>query len=99
MKEHGIKLESIIFREPQVVHDEVTEENNRLLGQFAKGTTTKVVHVDSPTSLLGALKTRNVAPVTVYRGDLEISPNCKIKVIVSYFCRDPGNFSGFCYIW
>ncbi|KAF3337158.1 ATP-dependent DNA helicase 2 subunit KU80 isoform X1 [Carex littledalei] len=82
MKEHGIKLESIIFRESQVVQDEVTEENDRLLGQFAKRTTTRVVHVDSPTSLLGALKTRNVAPVTVYRGDLEISPNCKIKVWV-----------------
>jgi ATP-dependent DNA helicase 2 subunit 2 len=87
MREHGIKLESIIFREPQAVHDDVTEENDHLLGRFAKKTTTKVVHVDSPTSLLGALKTRNVTPVTVYRGDLEISSNCKIKVIVSYLQR------------
>ncbi|KAJ4757639.1 ATP-dependent DNA helicase 2 subunit KU80 [Rhynchospora pubera] len=82
MKEHGIKLESIVFREPQLLHDEATEENDRLLGHFAKRTTARLVHVDSPTSLLGALKTRNVAPVTVYRGDLEISPNCKIKVWV-----------------
>ena len=53
MKEHGIKLESIIFRESQVVQDEVTEENDRFLCQFAKRTTTRVVHVDSPTSQIG----------------------------------------------
>ncbi|OEL25480.1 ATP-dependent DNA helicase 2 subunit KU80, partial [Dichanthelium oligosanthes] len=80
MKRHDIKMECIVFREPGVHHNTVLEENDRLLYQFRNRSVTKVVHVDSPTSLLGALKTRNVIPVTVFRGDLEVSSNLKIKV-------------------
>lgn len=56
------------------------EENDLLLGIFAKKTPSKTVYVESPTSLLGALRTRNISPVTVYRGYLEISSQLKIKV-------------------
>ena len=80
MKTHDIKMECIVFREPGVHYNSVMEENDRLLYQFRNRSVAKVVQVDSPTSLLGALKTRNVLPVTVFRGDLEVSPNFKIKV-------------------
>ena len=80
LKKHSIKLECIIFREPGVHHNAVMEENDRLLYQFRNRSVAKVVQVDSPTSLLGALKTRNVLPVTVFRGDLEVNSNFKIKV-------------------
>jgi len=80
MKRHDIKMECIVFREPGVHYNSVMEENDRLLYQFRNRSVAKVVQVDSPTSLLGALKTRNVLPVTVFRGDLEVSPNFKIKV-------------------
>ncbi|CAL4937176.1 unnamed protein product [Urochloa decumbens] len=82
MKRHDIKMECIVFREPGVHHNAVMEENDRLLYQFRNRSVAKVVQVDSPTSLLGALKTRNVLPVTVFRGDLEVSSNFKIKVWV-----------------
>ncbi|CAN6296983.1 unnamed protein product [Urochloa humidicola] len=82
MKRHDIKMECIVFREPGVHHNVVMEENDRLLYQFRNRSVAKVVQVDSPTSLLGALKTRNVLPVTVFRGDLEVSSNFKIKVWV-----------------
>ena len=58
------------------------DENDRLLSIFSEKTRTRIVYVDSPTSLLGALKTRRITPVTVFRGDLEISPKMKIKVWV-----------------
>ncbi|PUZ36000.1 hypothetical protein GQ55_9G004500 [Panicum hallii var. hallii] len=82
MKRHDIKMECIVFTEPGVHHNSVMEENDRLLYQFRNRSVAKVVQVDSPTSLLGALKTRNVLPVTIFRGDLEVSPNFKIKVWV-----------------
>jgi hypothetical protein len=68
------------------------EENDRLLYQFRNRSVAKVVQVDSPTSLLGALKTRNVLPVTVFRGDLEVNSNFKIKVgpvLLSVICDVP----------
>ena len=80
MKTHDIKMECIVFRDPGIPHNSVMEENHCLLNQFRNRSAAKVVQVDSPTSLLGALKTRNVLPVTVFRGDLEVSPNFKIKV-------------------
>jgi ATP-dependent DNA helicase 2 subunit 2 len=80
MKKHGIKMECIIFREQGVHHSNVMEENDRLLYQFRYLSVAKVVKVDSPTSILGALRTRNVLPVTVFRGDLEVGSNLKIKV-------------------
>ncbi|KAL6638579.1 hypothetical protein ACP70R_023690 [Stipagrostis hirtigluma subsp. patula] len=82
MKRHDIKMDGIVFREPGVRHNAVMEENDRLLYQFRNRAVAKVVQVDSPTSLLGALKTRSVIPVTVFRGDLEVSSNFKIKVWV-----------------
>ncbi|KAJ1292628.1 hypothetical protein BS78_01G004700 [Paspalum vaginatum] len=82
MKKHDIKMECIVFREPGLHPNAVMEENDRLLYQFRNRSVAKVVQVDSPTSMLGALKTRNVLPVTVFRGDLEVNSNFKIKVWV-----------------
>ncbi|KAL6909596.1 hypothetical protein ACP4OV_001877 [Aristida adscensionis] len=82
MKRHDIKMDCIVFREPEVHHNSVMEENDRLLQQFRNRAVAKVVQVDSPTSLLGALKTRTILPVTLFRGDLEVSSNFKIKVWV-----------------
>ncbi|CAA6666855.1 unnamed protein product [Spirodela intermedia] len=41
-----------------------------------------LVENDSLLSLLGALRTRNISPVTVFRGDLELSSKMKIKIWV-----------------
>ncbi|KAF5184738.1 Atp-dependent dna helicase 2 subunit ku80 [Thalictrum thalictroides] len=60
----------------------ILDENDCLLNRFSRGACTKTVYVESPTKLLGALQTRNVSPVTISRGDLELSPKMKIKVWV-----------------
>ncbi|GMP42986.1 hypothetical protein CsSME_00012534 [Camellia sinensis var. sinensis] len=84
MTAHGMKMDCIVVRGKQNVdgNKRVMEENDLLLGIFAKKTSSKTVYVESPTSLLGALRTRNISPVTVYRGHLEISSQLKIKVWV-----------------
>lgn len=83
MAAHGMKIDCIIFRGNQKrdPHDnDIIEENDILLSIFSKKTKAKAVHVETSTSLLGALRTRNISPVTTYRGDFEISPTLKIKV-------------------
>ncbi|PNT73758.1 hypothetical protein BRADI_1g01007v3 [Brachypodium distachyon] len=82
MKKHDIKMDCIVFRESGVQHNSVMDENDQLLYHFRDRSVAKVVQVDTPTSLLGALKTRIVLPVTIFRGDLEVSSNLKIKVWV-----------------
>lgn len=84
MAAHGMKIDCIIYRghQKQEPHNTTIEENDMLLSIFSKKTKAKAVHVESSTSLLGALRTRNLAPVTTFRGDLELSPTCKIKVWV-----------------
>ncbi|XP_077245146.1 ku80 family protein isoform X2 [Tasmannia lanceolata] len=84
MKGHRMKLDCIIVRGKTtgVTNQRIIDENDLLLDRFSKKTLAKVVHVESPTSLLGALRTRNISPVTVFRGDLELSPLMKIKVWV-----------------
>ncbi|XP_057501213.1 ATP-dependent DNA helicase 2 subunit KU80 isoform X1 [Actinidia eriantha] len=84
MSAHGMKMDCIVVRGKQNVDENkrVMEENDLLLGIFSKKTSSKMVYVESPTSLLGSLRTRNISPVTTYRGDLEISSSLKIKVWV-----------------
>ncbi|XP_065859428.1 ATP-dependent DNA helicase 2 subunit KU80 [Euphorbia lathyris] len=84
MGAHGMRMETIVVRERLCddADQRVVDENDRLLRLFSEKTSAKIVYVESPTSLLGALKTRNISPVTVFRGDLEISPLMKIKVWV-----------------
>jgi ATP-dependent DNA helicase 2 subunit 2 len=84
---HGIKMDCVVFRGKR--HNNyyadkkiVMEENDRLLNIFSRITSAKTVHVESSTSLLGALRTRNISPVTIFRGDFEISSNLKMKVWV-----------------
>lgn len=80
MKAHGVKFDCIVYREPGAMRTSVMDENDHLLDLFSKRIVARTVHVDSPLSLLGALRTRNIMPVTVFRGDMEISSNMKIKV-------------------
>lgn len=84
MAAHGMKMECVVFREKQNwdVNKRVIEENDCLLNIFSKKTSSRTVHVESSTSLLGALRTRNIAAVTIYRGDFELSSEMKIKVWV-----------------
>ncbi|KAM7512073.1 hypothetical protein LguiB_010948 [Lonicera macranthoides] len=84
MTAHGMKMDCVVFRGKQNCDADKTimEENDRLLNIFSQMTSAKTVHVESSTSLLGALRTRNISPVTVYRGDFELSSNMKIKVWV-----------------
>ncbi|KAJ9537208.1 hypothetical protein OSB04_029941 [Centaurea solstitialis] len=84
MAAHGMKIDCIVFKGNQIqdIHDSIIKENDMLLSIFSKKTKAKAVHVESSTSLLGALRTRNIAPVTIYRGNLELSSTFKIKVWV-----------------
>ncbi|KAB1669210.1 hypothetical protein ES319_1Z064900v1 [Gossypium barbadense] len=84
MAAQGMKIESIVVRGrfSRDANKGVMDENDHLLSIFSKKTHTRTVYVDTPTSLLGALKTRRVTPVTVFRGHLELSPQMKIKVWV-----------------
>ncbi|CAL5211059.1 unnamed protein product [Lathyrus oleraceus] len=84
MTAHGMRMESIIMRGKlsQDANKEIMDENDRLLNIFSKETSTRLLYVEDPISLFGALKTRNITPVTVFRGDLEFSPKLRIKVMV-----------------
>lgn len=84
MKEHGMKLDVVVFRQrmPGQTNSELFSENLSLLNRFSRRTEAEVIVVESPTSLLGAVKVRNISPVTTFRGDLELTPNMKIKVWV-----------------
>ncbi|KAI4356806.1 hypothetical protein L6164_000794 [Bauhinia variegata] len=84
MTVYGMRMESIIVRgkSSQDVNKRVMDENDRLLDIFSKETSARLLHVENPISLFGALRTRNITPVTVFRGDLEISAKLRIKVRV-----------------
>lgn len=84
MTARGMRMESIAVRGRigAEANQRVMEENDRLLNIFSKRTRAKLVHVESPISLFGALKTRNISAVTIFRGELEVSPKMKIKVRV-----------------
>ncbi|KAM1252435.1 hypothetical protein ACFX13_041280 [Malus domestica] len=84
MNKHGMRMESIVVRGKLTgeADKNIMDENDHLLGIFSRKTCAKLVHVESPTSLLGALRTRKISPVTIFRGDLELSPKMKIKVWV-----------------
>ncbi|XP_024027861.1 ATP-dependent DNA helicase 2 subunit KU80 isoform X2 [Morus notabilis] len=84
MTAQAMKMESIVVRGRigAEANEKIMDENDRLLNIFSKRTRAKLVHVESPISLLGALKTRNINPVTIFRGDLEVSPKMKIKIWV-----------------
>ena len=82
MTAYGMKLECIVARGKQDgnVNERIMDENDLLLKLFSMKTTGKTLYVETPTSLLGALRTRSITPVTIFRGDLELSPNMRIKV-------------------
>ncbi|XP_020573888.1 ATP-dependent DNA helicase 2 subunit KU80 isoform X2 [Phalaenopsis equestris] len=84
MKSHGVRLDCIVVRVKLagLIEQMAADENIDLLNQFSKSTISKIIHVDGSISLLGALRTRNISPVTIYRGDLELSSSMKIKVWV-----------------
>jgi ATP-dependent DNA helicase 2 subunit 2 len=84
MEEHGIKLDVVIFRQtmPGLTKSELFSENLSLLNRFSKQAQAEVIVVESSSSLLGAVKARNIFPVTVFRGDLELTPMMRIQVWV-----------------
>ncbi|KHN03547.1 ATP-dependent DNA helicase 2 subunit KU80 [Glycine soja] len=80
MTAHGMKMESIILR-GKFSMAAYWYENERLLDIFSKETSTRLSCVENPVSLFGALKTRNITPAAVFKGDLEFSPKLRIKVL------------------
>ncbi|KAI5598502.1 hypothetical protein BDE02_02G136600, partial [Populus trichocarpa] len=84
MSARGVKMESVIARGRLNAggNQRIMDENDRLLNLFSEKTSAKAVYVETPTALLGALRTRNISPVTIFRGDLELSSKMKIKVWV-----------------
>eukprot|EP01018_Ginkgo_biloba_P032964 Gb_29968 [translate_table: standard] len=84
MKEHGMKLDVVIFRQRTsgLIKSEIFSENVLLLQRFSKQAQAEVLIVESSTSLLGGVRARNISPVTIFRGDLELSPMMRVKVWV-----------------
>ncbi|KAG7028664.1 ATP-dependent DNA helicase 2 subunit KU80, partial [Cucurbita argyrosperma subsp. argyrosperma] len=84
MTKHGMRMDSVVVRRRfgRDADEKMMDENDVLLNIFSEKTNAKMVYVESPTSLLGAIRTRSISPVTIYRGDLEISSVIKIKVWV-----------------
>eukprot|EP00249_Psilotum_nudum_P019619 c27344_g1_i2 orf=370-2505(-) len=82
--EHGMKLDAVLVDiRPFGAHKtKIHAMNEALLKRFAKHSQVELTTVESPTSLLGAIKPRNVIPVTLYRGDLELTPHMNVKVWV-----------------
>ena len=82
MTVHGMRLESIILRGKlsQEANKRIMDENDRLLNIFSTETSTRLLYVEDPISLFGALRTRNITPSTIFKGDLELSPKLRIKV-------------------
>lgn len=82
MTKHGMRMDSVVVRGRfgEDADEKMMDENDLLLNIFSEKTNAKMVYVESPTSLLGAIRTRSIAPVTIFRGDLEISSIFKIKV-------------------
>ncbi|XP_057807404.1 ATP-dependent DNA helicase 2 subunit KU80 isoform X2 [Salvia miltiorrhiza] len=83
MMTHGMKMDCVVVRAQKDwdVDKKIVEENDFLLGLLSNKSSSKV-YVGNATSLLGALRTRNISPVTTYRGDFELSSIMKIKVWV-----------------
>ncbi|XP_047978720.1 ATP-dependent DNA helicase 2 subunit KU80 isoform X1 [Salvia hispanica] len=83
MMAHGMKMDCVVVRAQKDwdVDKKIVEENDFLLGLLSNKSSSKV-YVGNATSLLGALRTRNITPVTTYRGDFELSSIMKIKVWV-----------------
>ncbi|BBN01732.1 ATP-dependent DNA helicase 2 subunit 2 [Marchantia polymorpha subsp. ruderalis] len=82
---HNIILDAVVIRlkgENGALESKASQENEFLLRSFADGTMGDLVLVESYTTLLGAVKSRSVSPTTLYRGDLELTPNMSIKVWV-----------------
>ncbi|XP_022974163.1 ATP-dependent DNA helicase 2 subunit KU80 [Cucurbita maxima] len=84
MTKHGMRMDSVVVRRrfSRDADEKMMDENDVLLNIFSEKTNAKMVYVESPTSLLGAIRTRSISPVTIYRGDLEISSVVKMKVWV-----------------
>ena len=98
MNTQGMKMESIVIRGELTgeAKKSIMDENDHLLDIFSKRTCAKLVHVESPISLLGALKTRKISPVTIFRGHLELSPKMKILVRSFKFCQSFQSSIFFC---
>ncbi|XP_016184209.1 ATP-dependent DNA helicase 2 subunit KU80 [Arachis ipaensis] len=81
---HGMRMESIILRGKlnQDANKKIMDENDQLLRIFSTETSARSTYVENPVSLLGALRTRNITPSTIFKGDLELSPKLRIKVLV-----------------
>lgn len=86
---HGMRMECIIVRgkHSHAVNKEIVDENDNLLRIFSKETDTRMLYVEDSISLFGALRARNISLVTVYRGDLEVSPKLRIKVRSFEHCK------------
>lgn len=82
MTSQGMVFESIVVRGncDSDFDEKIMVENDFIFNLFPKKASGKTVYVDGPTSLLGAIRTRNINPVTIFRGDLEIHPNLKFRV-------------------
>ncbi|KAL3698242.1 hypothetical protein R1sor_012318 [Riccia sorocarpa] len=64
------------------LESKASQENEFLLRSFSSQTKGELVIADSYTTLLGAVKTRTVSPTTLFRGDMELTPNMTIQVWV-----------------
>lgn len=86
MQQQGVSLDAVVIRlrgPDNSLQSEASQENEFLLRKFASRTKGELILTETYTSLLGAIRTRQVSPTTIYRGDLELTSNMSVKVVIS----------------
>lgn len=89
MGHDGIKLEAVVVRIGQgkyISNSTPCYENESYLERFKSHAKAEVVIAQTATSMLGAIRSRTVAPTTLFRGDLELTPSMSVKVVFLYIC-------------
>jgi ATP-dependent DNA helicase 2 subunit 2 len=92
MQRQGISLDAVVIRlrgSSISVQSKASQENEFLLRKFASRTKGELISTETYTSLLGAIKSRQVSPTTLYRGELELTPKMSVKVICPTHCFYP----------
>ncbi|KAL2644979.1 hypothetical protein R1flu_012566 [Riccia fluitans] len=85
LQQCSISLDVVVIRlrgEKRALVSKTSQENEFLLQSFSSQTKGELVLADSCTTLLGAVKARTVSPTTLFRGDMELTPNMTIQVWV-----------------
>ncbi|MQL90254.1 hypothetical protein Taro_022838 [Colocasia esculenta] len=83
MKAHGMKLDCIITigKLSKAINQKILAENDHLLSQFSRKGVAKMRHVGTPTSLLGALRTRTISSVAIFKDEKVVQGSSEERLL------------------